>query len=114
MENKKLNTTYDFELCDGTTVKLTLAFYYLYQLRSKNKGLYDRYNKIMQSAGGSFDILDMVTICYVAYLCANIDKEDALSEEEFYMLCGDDIKAVSDAVSYLVNPKKRTASEQRS
>ena len=34
---KKLNTTWEFEFCDGTTTELTLTFYKLYQLKAKNK-----------------------------------------------------------------------------
>lgn len=115
MDKTTLNTTYEFPLEDGSTVKLTLAFYYLYQLRSNNRGLYDRYNKIIQNTKeNEFDILDMVTICYVGYMCANLNAENVLSEEEFYMLCGSDMRNVSKAVSYLLNPKKQTASANHS
>jgi hypothetical protein len=108
MENKMLNTTYDFPLCDDSTVKLTLNFYYLYQLRSNHRELYERYNKIMQNTNkNSLDILDMVTICYVGYMCANQNAENVLTEEEFYMLCGNDLNAVGKAVNHLINPKKR-------
>lgn len=108
MEKKQLNTTYDFQLCDGSTVKLTLNFYYLYQLRSNHKGLYERYNTIMQNTNkNNLDILDMVTICYVGYVCANQNEENVLSEEEFYMLCGNDLNEVGNAVNHLINPKKQ-------
>lgn len=115
MEKQMLNTTYDFPLIDGSSVKLTLAFYYLYQLRNKHRELYDRYNKIMQSTNkNEFDILDMVTICYVGYMCANMNAETVLSEEEFYMLCGSDMTEVSKAMNHLMNPKKQKASAGRS
>lgn len=115
MDNRMLNTTYDFPLIDGSTVKLTLAFYYLYQLRNNHRNLYDRYNKIMQSANkNEFDILDMVTVCYVGYMCANMNAENVLSEEEFYIGCGNDMAEVSKAVNYLINPKKQKASANRS
>ena len=108
MDKPMTNTTYDFTLCDGTTVKLTLNFYYLYQLRNNHKELYERYNKIMQATGkDNLDILNMATVCYVGYMCANQGEENLLSEEEFYMLCGNDVAAVGKAVNALVNPKKR-------
>lgn len=101
-----LNTTTEFEFCDGTKTKLTLAFYYLYKLRSNHKNLYDRYNKIMQETDGkNFDILDMVTVCYVAYMCAHVDEENVMSEEEFMMLCGSDMTVIGKAVKALINPK---------
>lgn len=106
--NKPMNTTYDFTLCDGTVVKLTLNFYFLYQLRSNHKELYERYNKIMQSTNkNEFDVLDMVTICYVGYVCANLKEENILSEEEFYLMCGSDMNEVGKAVQHLITPKKR-------
>lgn len=106
MDKNILSTTYDFKLANGETVKLTLNFYFLYQLRSKNEPLYKKYNQIMQSMSkNNLDILDMVTICYVAYVCANLNAEEVLSEEDFYMLCGSDMKGVGDAVQRLVTPK---------
>ena len=108
MDNPMKNTTYDFELDDGSAVKLTLNFYFLYQLRSTNKELYERYNAIMQRTNkDNFDILDMATICYVGYMCANLQEENLLSEEDFYMLCGNNMKAVAKAVNHLMNAKKR-------
>lgn len=115
MDNRMLNTTYDFPLIDGSTVKLTLAFYYLYQLRSNHRDLYDRYNKIMQNTQkNEVDILDMVTVCYVGYMCAHLNDENILSEEEFYMMCGSDMNEVGKAMNHLVNPKKLQASANRS
>lgn len=107
MDKAKLNTTYDFKFVDGTVVPLTLNFYFLYQLRSKHRDLYERYNSIMQRTNkNSLDILDMVTVCYIGYMCANMNAEDVLSEDEFYMLCGNDLAAVGKAVNHLINPKK--------
>ena len=105
--DKKLNTTCDFNLIDGSTVKLTLNFYNLLQLRGKNRPLYERYNKIMQSSNkNNFDILDMVEIVYVGYVCANIDAETVLSESDFFKLCGSNMKAIGDAVNNLTRPKR--------
>lgn len=108
MDNRKLNTTYDFELADGTVVELTLAFYKLYQLRSKHKGLYERYNKIMtnNSKGGAVDELDTIAVLYAAYVCANMNNENMMSEEEFMILCGSDRVGVNKAVEHLLTPKK--------
>ena len=108
METKKLNTTYDFELADGSVVELTLAFYKLYQLRSKNKALYERYNKIMSknAKGGDVDELDTIGVLYAAYVCANMEKDNLMDEEKFMMLCGSDRLAVNKAVEHLITPKK--------
>lgn len=115
MNKKMLNTTYDFELADGSIVKLTLAFYALYQLKAKNKSLYERYNKIMaNNAKGGFEELDSIAVLYTAYVCANMSSEDLMSEEDFMMLCGTDRMAVNKAMEHLTNPKKAQASGNRS
>ena len=108
MANKMLNTTYDFELESGEVVKLTLSFYALYQLRSKNKALHDRYNKIMtnNAKNGTVDELDTITILYVAYVCANMANEELMNEEEFMIQCGSDRVAVNKAIEHLIMPKK--------
>lgn len=107
--SKKYNTTIDFEFYDGTTCKMTLAFWEIYQLKNKNKSLYNRYNAAMANGGNkkSYDELEMLTILYVAYMCANMNKKDVLSEEEFIRKCGSDRIAVGKAVEGLTNPKKQ-------
>lgn len=102
--DKKMNTIIDFEFCDGTTAKMTLTFYSLYQLKAKNKALYERYNKIMTK--NTSEELELITVLYTAYVCANLSEENLLTEEEFMMLCGSDRIAVRDAVQELTQPKK--------
>lgn len=105
--DKKINTTIDFEFYDGTTAKMTLTFYALYQLKSKNKSLYERYTQIMSSKK-STDELEMITILYTAYVCANLaEYESIMNEEEFMIKCGSDRDAVGKAVTALVRPKKQ-------
>lgn len=111
METPKLNTTYDFELVDGSKVKMTLAFYALLQLRSRNKSLYERYNKCMvEQAKGNYDDLDNITVLYAAYMCAHLNDTEVMSEEEFFMACGSDREAVGTAIGALLAPKKQKAS----
>lgn len=118
MDNKKLNTVIDFEFYDGTTAKMTLTFFALYQLKAKNKSLYERYTKIMSSK--TSDELDMIAILYTAYVCANmisketISENELMTEEDFIMMCGSDRIAVRDAVQELTQPKKRKDSDSPS
>ncbi len=108
MDNKTMNTTIDFEFCDGSKAKLTLTFYALYKLRSDNKAVYDRYNRIMNNLSkGQGDELDSVFILYTAYLCANSKDEKLMSEEEFIIKCGSDRRAVANAARELTQPKKQ-------
>lgn len=105
MSKKMLNTTCELELIDGTVVKLTLAFYALYQLKSKKKSVYDRYNKIM--VNGPQEELENVTVLYTAYLCANIaNVEECMSEIEFMQMLSPDREQVADTIEQLIKPKK--------
>ena len=101
--DKKLNTVIDFEFFDGTTAKLTLTFYALYQLKNKNRGLYTRYNKIMTK--GMDDEFDMITVLYTAYTCANLNETEIMTEEEFMIKCGGDHAGVAKAFQTLTMPK---------
>lgn len=101
------NTYTLIELDNGESVKLSLAYYLLYQLKPKNKDLYDRYNKIMTK--GPTEELDMVVVLYAAYVCANIESQSLYTEIEFMMLLGDDREKVSAAFMSLMgkSPKKQ-------
>lgn len=110
-----MNTTINFEFCDGTTVPLTLTFYALYQLKSSKRNLYNRYNEVMaRMSKGGYDELDMITIVYTAYLCANTNERNLLTEEEFIKKCGADRVALGNAVKDLTQPKKQQAFDNRS
>lgn len=111
--DKRMNTTTTFQFEDGTSCEMTLYFYALYQLRSKNKAVYERYNRIMSSmSGGKYDEIEQVLILYTAYLCAN--PTDPMTEEEFVIKCGCDRKAVGKAFKELTTAKKRTDSSNHS
>lgn len=100
------NTFYEFEFENGEKCQMTLAFYALYQLKAKNKSVYERYNKIMTK--GADEELDMITVLYAAYLCANIDDiENCMSEKDFLIKCGSDRMALKKAMEVLIKPKKQ-------
>lgn len=103
--DKKLNTTVEFEFCDGTKTELTLTFYKVYQLKNKNKALYTRYCKLESKQ--DVDVIEMITILYTGYVCAHLDEENLMSEEDFMILCGSDREAVGKAISALYMPKKQ-------
>lgn len=112
MDKSALATRYEFEFYDGSTCQMTLAFILLKKLASKNKKLYDRCNKIM--ANGGQDEFDTLTVLYTAYVCANMDSENLLTEDEFIEKCGCDRYALNEALTALTNPKKRKASDSHS
>lgn len=108
MDKTALSTGYTFEFEDGTTCQMTLSFIRLKRLAGKNKPLYERHQKVMMN--GSKDELDTLTVLYAAYVCANLDSDDLMSEEEFIERCGSDRVVVNEALGALTNPKKRQAS----
>lgn len=98
------NTYYEFKFEDGDSVQMTLAFYALYQLKAKNKAIYEEYNKIMTK--GATEELDMIVVLYAAYLCANVDDvSGCMKLDEFMMKCGSDRFAIKEAMEALVKPK---------
>lgn len=112
MDKNALSTGYTFEFEDGGTCQMTLNFIRLKKLSSKNKGLYERQQKIMMHGGK--DEFDTLTVLYAAYVCANLDSDDLMTEETFIERCGTDRVAINDALGALTNPKKRKASDKRS
>ena len=100
------NTCIEFKFEDGDSVKMTLAFYALYQLKAKNKAIYDKYNEIMTK--GAKEEFDMLHVLYAAYLCANIEAiEICMTFEQFMQKCGSDRYAIKEASEQLIKPKKQ-------
>ena len=95
MDNRLNNTFVEFEFEDGEKTKLTLAFYLVYKLKAKNPKVYERYSRIMSKK--QTDDLETITVLYTGYLCAHIDDENVISEEEFMIRCGCDRFAAADA-----------------
>lgn len=112
MNKSVLATRYEFEFYDGTTCQMTLAFIMLKRLASKNKKLYDRCQQVL--ANGGKDEFDTLTVLYAAYMCANMDEENILTEDEFIEKCGCDRVAFINALEILTNPKKAKVSADRS
>lgn len=110
MDIKKLQlaTIVEHEIYDGTTVKCTLAMYQLKRLASRDKKLYDLAMKVMSK--GTDDIFESVRTLYAAYVCANMDADEIMSEDDFIMSCGSDYVGISETVNKLINPKNRKAS----
>lgn len=112
MNKMALATKYVFEFYDGTTCEMTLAFIRLKMLSSKNKTLYTRCQSIL--ANGGKDEFDTLTVLYAAYMCANMDSENVLTEDEFIEKCGTDREALMNALTAMTTPKKQKASADRS
>jgi hypothetical protein len=112
MEKTALSNRYKFEFQDGSTCEMTLAFILLKRLSSKNKRAYEACQKVM--VNGPKDEFDMLSVIYAGYLCANMDKENLLTEDEFIEKCGCDRFEIMNAYDAMTNPKNRKASAVRS
>lgn len=112
MDKNALCNGYEFEFCDGGKCQMSLSFIRLKRLASKRKELADRYNNIMLK--GTKTELDVLTVLYTAYMCANMEHDDLLTEDEFIERCGDDHVIIYEALDVLTNPKKRKASGDHS
>lgn len=108
MDKNALCNGYEFEFQDGEKCQMSLSFIRLKRLASKRKDLSDRYNNIMLK--GTKSELDVLTVLYTAYLCANMEHDDLMTEDEFIEKCGDDHVIIYEALDALTNPKKRKAS----
>ena len=108
MEKTALTGRYEFEFFDGSTCQMTLAFILLKKLSCKNKDLYKRCQKVMTN--GPEDEFDMLAVLYAAYVCANMDDVNLMTEDAFIEKCGCDRFAIRDAFNAMTNPKNRKAS----
>ena len=103
------NTFKTLILNTGEKIELTLSYYRLYLLKSKNEKEYKRYNSLIM---GKFEEeLEMVEIIYIAYLCANLksDKE-TYTFEEFLQYLPDDRETISGIFVELIGTKKKEGS----
>ena len=96
----------EYTLTNGEVVRLSLSFGKLNLLKKLENELYERFNKILY--GKSEDILDLVTIVYVGYWCANFKVTEKLyTEEEFIELVEFDTIELQKTFKGLTQPKKK-------
>lgn len=104
MDKNNGNITLGLE--NGQEVELILNFSTLYKIRGLKKESYEKYNKIIIQ--GQKDVMDIVTILYMAYLCANINNLDAcMNEMEFMDNLPYDPGMLSRKCNELIMPKKK-------
>lgn len=109
------NTFVDYELLDGSTVKLTLAFALLKMLEDKNAVLANRYYKVTTKKESEMRELDIVTMLYTAYTCACIaDNAEVMDEDTFMILLGSDRLSLKRVFNQLMGAKKNPASVSHS
>ena len=100
------NTYQELTLENGETVKLTLNFAKLLKIKNDQPKTYDRFMKVLQNK--DFDIMfDSLTVLYTGYLCANVNNESILSEDEFMELVPFDLETINVVAGQLIQSKKK-------
>ncbi len=100
------NTYQELVLENGETVKLTLNFARLLKIKNEQPKIYDRFMKVLQNK--DFDIVfDSLTVLYTGYLCANMNNESILSEDEFMELVPFDLEVINVIAGQLIQSSKK-------
>lgn len=100
------NTYQELVLENGETVKLTLNFARLLKIKNEQPKIYDRFMKVLQNK--DFDIVfDSLTVLYTGYLCANMNEESVLSEDEFMELVPFDLEVINVVAGRLIQSSKK-------
>lgn len=107
-EQKKGYVTYQME--DGTEVEMSLTFSHLMLLRSQDKTLYDKTNKVITK--GIEDLAQMATVLYAGYVCANRDKDQIKTFEGFVKEMNESVNYNMEVVGELVEPSKKSNSSK--
>lgn len=103
-----INTELDFPLTNGEIVKLTLNFQLLLKLKCNYKEEYDKFNDYVVSGNrDNKDFFDVITIIYVAYLCANFDSKNKYPKEEFVKLIPLNMDLIMKTQNELLGIKKK-------
>ena len=94
------------KLNNEEVVKLSLSFARLNILQKLNYDLFERFSRIAN--GKSESLLDLVTLIYVAYWCANYDGINKIySEDDFIELVPFDMGEIQRVYMMLMRPKKK-------
>lgn len=99
------NTVTELETPSGETIRLTLNFFLLYNVKKNYPAEYKRYNEILMN--GMTDIFDALDILYAAYLCALYEGTKPISYTDFIELFEDDIQLVMTEAGKLMGRKKK-------
>lgn len=102
-----MNTFLDFELQDGSKIKLTLNLKRLLVLKTKYRDVYNDTNKVITK--GAEDIFDMVKVIYASYLCAfdSSTGEEPMNYDVFMEAIPQNINDIATVVGDLIAPKKK-------
>lgn len=94
----------ELKMMNGETLNHTLAFIRLNQVKAKHPEMFKRYCDIRNA--NEVTELDYCTLLYIAYLCANLDEEKVLSEEEYLNILPSNRKTIIGMAVEMTYPSK--------
>lgn len=95
----------DYEMADGTTVKLSLSMMQLYLLKSRDKKAYESLSGLLTR--GPSEVLELGEMLYGAYLCANLSGENNYTLLEFLERMNPSLEINSACIEALIKSKKK-------
>lgn len=107
-----MNTYETLVLEDENEVKLTLNLKKILSLKSFNREVYEKLNRII--INGTNDIFDLIYVIYSAYLCALEDEVKPMTYDDFFEVVPQNLNKLILLVDRLISPKKKTVSEDLS
>ena len=102
-----INTELEFKLNNNETVKLTLNFALLLKIKNKYPEEYESFNKVvLYGDKKDIDFFELLSVIYVAYLCANLDNKEKYTKEEFISLVPFDVQLITQTQNRLLGYRK--------
>lgn len=102
---KQYFTMQKLEMMNGKVLDHTLAFIRLNKVSKKYPEVFKKYCAVRNLEEEPTE-LDYATILYTAYLCANADKEEVLTEEEYLNILPTNRKLIITYAIALTYPSK--------
>lgn len=104
-----INTELDFKLNNEEIVKLTLNFKLLLKIKNKYPEEYESFSNyvLFGDKAKDLDFFEILSVIYVAYLCANLDNKEKYTKEEFFELVPFDIRKISEVQNQLLGFRRK-------
>lgn len=102
-----ISTELDFKLNNNEFIKLTLNFSLLLKIKAKYPEEYESFSKVvLYGDKKEMDFFELLTVIYVAYLCANLDNKEKYTKEEFISLVPFDVPLITLTQNKLLGYRK--------
>ena len=104
---KMISNIVEIKLNNDETVKLFLNFKMLLKVKNNYPDDYYAFNKIVSgNSKEDIDFFEILSVIYVAYLCANFDSKTRYTKNEFIMLVPFNITLIKNTQNRLLGISK--------